>query len=171
MVARTARVRVICTSNGGTALEATFSQLGLRLDRCNQRSGPHDVDDAREIVGEDVERHLSGYAWQPLHQEVGCSHPRLECPERMLDRLAPVAHFFRVLVEPALDGFENMLMLPARDPSLLAGGASVLDGAALAGVGPVAAQDQPVFLVRVVIDAISPPGTALAGLRCQHDRW
>jgi hypothetical protein len=28
---------------------------GLRLDRCNQRSGPHDVDDAREIVGEDVE--------------------------------------------------------------------------------------------------------------------
>jgi hypothetical protein len=48
-----------------------------------------------------------------------------------------------VLVEPALDGFENMLMLPARDPSLLAGGAAVLDGAALAEVGPVAAQDQP----------------------------
>src|SRR6185437_9565185 len=78
-------------------------------------------------------------------------HPRLERPERMLDRLAPLAHFFRVLVEPALDGFENMLMLPARDPSFLAGGAAVLDGAALAGIGPVAAQDQPVFLVRVVI--------------------
>ena len=31
------------------------------------------------------------------------------------------------LVQPALDGFENMLMLPARDPSLLAGGAAVLD--------------------------------------------
>jgi hypothetical protein len=43
---------------------------------------------------------------------VGCSHPRLERPERMLDRLTPLAHFFRVLVEPALDGFENMLMLP-----------------------------------------------------------
>jgi hypothetical protein len=69
----------------------------------------------------------------------------------MLDRLAPLAHFFRVLVEPALDGFENMLMLPARDPSLLAGGTAVLDGAALAGVGPVAAQDQPVFLVRLVV--------------------
>ena len=39
----------------------------------------------------------------------------------MLDRLAPLAHFFRALVEPALDGFENMLMLPARDPALLLG--------------------------------------------------
>src|SRR6516162_2022982 len=151
MVARTARVRAVCTSNAGTALEATFSQPGLRLDRCDQRSGPHDVDDAREIVGEDMERHLGGHAWQSLHQEVGCSHPRLERPERMLDRLAPLAHFFRVLVEPALDGFENVFVLPARDPSLLAGGAAVLDGAALAGVGPVAAQDQPVFLVRVVV--------------------
>src|SRR6516162_11914925 len=139
MVARTARVRAVCTSNGRTALEATSSQPELRRDRCNQRSGPHDIDDAREIVSEDVERHLGGHAWQPLHQDVGCSHPRLERPERMLDRLVPLAHFFRVLVEPALDGFENMLMLPTRDPSLLAGGAAVLDGAALAGVGPVAA--------------------------------
>jgi hypothetical protein len=70
---------------------------------------------------------------------VGCSHPRLERPKRMLDRLAPLAHFFRVLVEPALDGFENMLMLPTRDPSLFAGGAAALDSAALAGVGPIAA--------------------------------
>src|SRR5215475_7251558 len=137
-MARTARVRAVCTSNGGTALEATFPQPGLRLDRCDQRSGPHDVDDAGEIVGEDVERHFSGHAWQPLHQEVGCSHPRLERPERMLDRLAPLAHFFRMLVEPALDSFENMLMLPAGDPSLLAGGTAVLNGAALAGAGPVA---------------------------------
>ena len=42
-------------------------------------------------------------------------------------------------------------MLPSRDPSLLAGGAAVLDGAALAGVGPVAVQDQSIFLVRVVV--------------------
>src|SRR5260370_39283936 len=69
----------------------------------------------------------------------------------MLDGLAPLAYFFRMLVEPALHGFESMLMLSARDPSLFAGGAAVLDGAALAGVSPVAAQDQPIFLVRVVI--------------------
>ena len=56
-----------------------------------------------------------------------------------------------MLVEPALNRLENMLMLPPGDPSLLAGGAAVLDGAALAGVGPVAAQDQSIFLVRVVL--------------------
>ena len=50
------RVRAVLTSNGGTALEATFSQPGLRLDCCDQRSGPHDVDDAGEIVGEHVQR-------------------------------------------------------------------------------------------------------------------
>src|SRR5689334_95391 len=127
------------TANGGTALAAAFSYPGLPLDCCDQRSGPHDVDDAGEIVGKDVQRHFGGHAWQRLHQEVGCAHPRLERPERMLDRLAPLAHFLRMLVEPALDGFENRLMLPTRDPALFAGGAAVLDSAALAGVSPIAA--------------------------------
>ena len=72
-------------------------------------------------------------------------------PEGMLDRLAPLAHLLRMLVEPALHGFENMLVLPSRDPSLLGGSALMLDGAALAGVGPVAAQDQSIFLVRVAV--------------------
>src|SRR5947207_1665371 len=114
MVARTARVRAVCTSNGGTALEAPFSQPRLRLDRCNQWSGPHDVNDAREIVSEDVERHLGGHAWQPFHQEVGCSHPRLERPERMLDRFAPLAHLFRVLVEPALQNSAPAVSIAGR---------------------------------------------------------
>ena len=57
------RACVLSALRTGTALEATFSPPGLRLDRCNQRSGPHDVDDAREIVGESVERHLGGHAW------------------------------------------------------------------------------------------------------------
>jgi hypothetical protein len=74
----------------------------------------------------------------------------------MFDRLTPLAHFFRMLVEPALNGLENLLMLPTRDPSLLAGGAAVFDEAALAGVGPVAMQDQPVFLVR---EAVGEPFT------------
>ena len=42
-------------------------------------------------------------------------------------------------------------MLPAGDAPLLAGGAALLDGAVLAGVGPVAPQNQPVFLVRIVV--------------------
>jgi hypothetical protein len=36
----------------------------------------------------------------------------------MLNRLAPLAHGLRVLVEPPLHSFENMPMLPARDPAL-----------------------------------------------------
>ena len=67
------RVRAVRASNSGTALEATFSQPGLRPDRCDQRSGPHDVDDAGKIVGEHVQRHFRGDAWQRLHEEVGCS--------------------------------------------------------------------------------------------------
>jgi hypothetical protein len=45
-----------------------------------------------------------------------------------------------MLVEPALDGFKNVLMFPSGDPSFLSGGATMLDSAALAGVGPVAAR-------------------------------
>jgi len=43
-----------------------------------------------------------------------------------------------MLVEPPLYGFENMLMLPSRDQSFLAGGALMFDGATLTGVSPVA---------------------------------
>src|SRR5881396_2411084 len=85
---------------------------------------------------------------QPVAQEVGCSHPGLDRAEGMLDRLAPLAHLLRMLVEPALHRLENVLMLPPGDPSLLTGGAAVLDGAAPAGVGPVAVQDQSVFFGR-----------------------
>ena len=44
--------------------------------------------------------------------------------EGMFDRLATLAHLLRMLVEPALNGFEHVLMFPSRDPSFLAGGAS-----------------------------------------------
>jgi hypothetical protein len=57
----------------------------------------------------------------------------------MLDCFAPLTHLFWMLVEPALHRFENMLVLPPGDASLLAAGASLLDGAALACIGPVSA--------------------------------
>src|SRR5580704_3710748 len=88
---------------------------------------------------------------------MGCSHPGLDGAEGMFDRLAALAHLLRMLVEPALNGFENVLMFPSGDPSFLAGGASGLDCTALADVGPVAAQHQSVFLGRVVV------GELLAG--------
>jgi hypothetical protein len=45
-----------------------------------------------------------------------------------------------------LHGFEKVLMLQTRDPSLLARGAAMLDGAVLADIGQVAVQDQSVLL-------------------------
>jgi hypothetical protein len=56
----------------------------------------------------------------------------------MFHCLAPLAHLLRMLVEPTLHGFDDVLMLPSRDPSLLGGGTAMLDGAALAGVGQIA---------------------------------
>jgi hypothetical protein len=58
---------------------------------------------------------------------------------------------------------EDVLMLPARDLSLFGSGANVLDGAARAGVGPGAAQDQSIFLARVVISG----RRAVSHLVCQ----
>ena len=64
-----------------------------------------------------------------------------------------------MFVEPLLHRFENMLMLPSGDPPFLAGGTALFDGAALAGIGPVAAQDQPVFHGRLTIRELLAGGT------------
>src|SRR4029078_9035238 len=66
-------------------------------------------------------------------------------------RAARVALLRRVLVEPVLHRLKNVLVLPSGDPSFLAGGAVAFYGAVLTGIGPVAAQDQSIFLVRVTV--------------------
>ena len=63
----------------------------------------------------------------------------------MLDRLAPLAHFLRMGVEPRLNVFKKMFVLPAGDAALLGRRALIPDGARLAGIGPVAAQGQTVL--------------------------
>ena len=77
--------------------------------------------------------------WAGVHQKVRRLHPHLQCAEGMFGRLATLAHGLRVSVEAFLYRLQHMLMLPARNPSLLASGATLFDGAALTGVGPVAA--------------------------------
>ena len=52
-----------------------------------------------------------------------------------------LAHSVWVLIEALLYGLQHVLMLPARDPPLLASGAALFNSAALTGVGPVAVQD------------------------------
>ncbi len=122
-----------------------------RAHRCDQRADADDVHDALEIVGQHVQGHFSADSFQRLHLEVCIAHPVFDGPEWMLDRLSSLAHLFRMLVEPLLDGLKDMFVFPVGDPALRARGASMLDRAGLAGIGPVAAQDQPLFLVCVVV--------------------
>ncbi len=110
-----------------------------RAHGCHQWADAHDVHDAFEIVGQHVQCHFGANPLQRLHLEVCIAHPGLDGAERVLDGFAPLAHLFRVLVEASLDGLEKVFVFPAGDPALFARGATMLDGAALADVGPVAA--------------------------------
>ena len=64
-----------------------------------------------------------------------------------------------MLVEPLLDGFEDMFVLPARDTALLACGAECLDGAVRADARPVAAYSQSCLFARVAVGQAFPGGT------------
>src|SRR5262249_61242118 len=98
-----------------------------------------------------VERHFGGYLWQRLHQEVSGPHSGLHCAEGMLDCFTSLTHFLRMLIKAPLHSFENVLVFPSRDQPLLAGDALMPDGATLACVGPIAAQNQAFVLCREVI--------------------
>jgi hypothetical protein len=115
-------------------------QIALRPDGGHQRLDADDVHDAGEIVGQNVQCHLGCDLWQRLHQEVGRTHPSLDRSEWMLNRLPPLLH-----------GFEHMLMLPSRDPSLRPGGALRLERAIRARRRPVASQLFSILLVRVSV--------------------
>ena len=65
--------------------------IWLCAHRRHERLDAHDVHDACEIVGQDMQRHLGGNPWQRLHQEMGCALPGLDPAKGMLDRLAPLA--------------------------------------------------------------------------------
>ena len=52
--------------------------------RCDQRPASHDVHDASEIVGEDVQRHFARDPRQRLHQEVHRSHAGNVVSDRFL---------------------------------------------------------------------------------------
>ncbi len=86
-----------------------------------------------------MQGHFGAHVFEPLHQEVGCSHPHLDGAEGMFDRFSALAHLVRMGVEARLHLFKKMFMLPAGDAALLAGGALIPDGAGLADICPVAA--------------------------------
>ena len=58
---------------------------------------------------------------------------------RGLDSVSPLAHPPRMLVEPLLHRLDDVLVFPPRNPALLARGTAILERAALASMGRVAA--------------------------------
>ena len=48
---------------------------------------------------------------------VGHGHPQSVMPHLLLQLLDALPHPLRMLVEPALDGFKNVLIFPSDDPS------------------------------------------------------
>jgi hypothetical protein len=87
----------------------------------------------------------------------------------MLNRLAPAAHGLRILIQPLLHGFENVLVLPSCDPAFFGCGALILDCAGLTGVRPVAAHLLPMFLVGTVEFELLAGGTSIDILRRHVD--
>src|SRR6516164_8718071 len=69
----------------------------------------------------------------------------------MFSCLPTLTHGLRVLVEALLDCLHHILMLPSRDPTLLAGGAAILELAMAARIRPIAPQLLPVLLVREAV--------------------
>src|SRR5260370_33667024 len=64
---------------------------------------------------------------------------------------AAVRHGLRVFVEAVLYGLQYILMLPARDAPLHAGGAALLERTVATRICPIASQLLPVLLVRIVV--------------------
>ena len=89
-------------------------------DGLNERRDAQNVDDACQVIGEHGECHLGSHVFQPLHQEVGRTHPHLDRAEGMFDGLPTLTHGLWVLIEPPLNRFQNIFVLPATDPAFLA---------------------------------------------------
>src|ERR1700758_726958 len=79
----------------------------------------------------------------------------------MLDRLATLAHGLRIGVKALLHGFEQMLVLPPRDPPLRPCRALGFERTIRTCRCPVAPQRLAVFLVRIAIRQSLACGAAI----------
>ena len=105
-----------------------------------------------------MQRHFGGDLWQRFHEQVGVSHAFFDRAKGVLDRFAARAHGLRVFIKASLYVFKNVLMFPAGDTALNTGGALVLDRTGSAGIGPVTAQRQPLFLICIIVFESFPAG-------------
>jgi hypothetical protein len=107
-------------------------------DRGDQRSDPDDVHHPGRIIGEDREGHLGGYLWERFGQEMRRPHAGFHRAERVFDGFPPLPHGQGIVVEAPLHFFQHVLMLPARNPPLLAGCAASFECTVTARIGPIA---------------------------------
>src|SRR5438105_848086 len=125
------------TASKGIGPEARNRACLRNRNRSHQRLGPDDVHHSCQVIGENRESHLGGYFWKRFGEEVCRSHTGLHRAERMLDRLATLAHGERVRIKALPHGIEQVLMLPSWDPPLWPCRALGLERTILTGVGPV----------------------------------
>src|SRR5437660_560852 len=86
----------------------------------------------------------------------------------MFDCLTTLPHGLRVFVEAILYGLQYILMLPARDAPLHAGGAALLERTVATRICPIASQLLPVLLVRIVVLQLFASRT---GFRAANRLW
>src|SRR5580692_4214562 len=139
-------------------------------DRGDQRLDPDDVHYPGQIIGENREGHLGGYFWKRFCEEVRRPHAGFHRAERMFDCLAPLPHGQGIVVEAPLHFFQHVLMLPARNPPLLAGCAASFECTVAARIGPIAPQLLAVLLVGVVVDQLFASRTAIRILVAEIDK-
>src|SRR5919197_1535555 len=88
----------------------------------------------------------------------------------MFDRLSTLPHRLRVFVEALLYGFQHILVLPACDAPLHAGGAALLERTVATRICPIASQLLPVLLVRIVVLQLFASWTAIRILVAEIDK-
>jgi hypothetical protein len=114
-----------------------------------------------------VQRHLSCYFGQRLHQKMRRPHPHLQRAERMLDRLATSTHRIRITVQARLRSINNILVLPPLDATLRSLRALSLQRAGAARVGPLVTSLPPLTHPPVRSDStagpsVTPPPTPIS---------
>src|SRR6266536_1465238 len=88
----------------------------------------------------------------------------------MFDRLTTLPHGLRVFVERLLYGLQHILMPPARDAPLHAGGAALLERTVATHICPIASQLLPVLFVRIVVLQLFASRTAIRILVAEIDK-
>src|SRR5689334_25429712 len=79
----------------------------------------------------------------------------------MLDRLAAFTHRLRILVEPPLSGFQNVLVLPSWNAPFVARRTFRLQWAIRTGVRPIAPHHLAVLLGRHAVRQLLARGAAI----------